>query len=790
MAEARQQPSYTDRHIAYCRAVLDGSTPACRWTKAAAQRQIDDLKRWKKDGEYWFDSAAVDRVCQFVESLPHIKGEWARQKLCLILQDWQVFVLACVFGWKRRVDGTRRFRMAYTEVARKNGKSALLAAVALYLFAADAEAGAEVYSLATTHDQAAIVAGVAKQMTLRDREFREAFGIEVRAHFLWIDSSASTLRAMSADGGVLDGLNVHGGIIDELHAHKTREVWDVIETATGSRQQPLVWAITTAGSNRAGICYEQRGYVCKILNSSLKAHDGLGYEVKGDAALDETYFGIIYTIDDSPQNCVVQSLRDVIRLDNTCSCRIALTTQEKKRFLEVCAEVATTSREAKTHQGAVLSTQTGRSGAGKCAPVVTSNAFWTETLTESVDPLRSEQSGQPATKIESGPLPKDGDLNQRAKSAFSATVDSSSTEFPKSSTRSYSENSPGGARFADKSNPAYAWIITTLRAKLEDYCAGDAIRHSASLEILKRLYSGHSPTCKVPEISRINNSGQLEITHPEDEWVDESSWIKANPNLGVSVKWDDMRRLARKAMQTASAVPNFLTKRLNVWVNADSAWMDMRAWDRQADRQMAMEDFREWEAFIGLDLASKNDFTAMVILFRKGNQWRLFGRYYLPEDAIEASGNSQFQGWAATEVIVETEGNIVDYSLVASDLKEWCEKFNVREVAYDQNFAWDFVQRMKDDGLPMVPVKPLPSEYNEPMRELEAIVLSGRLWHDGNPAMTWMISNVMLYIDNQNRYYPRKESNDKKIDAPVAAMAAINRALSNNETGRVNCFDL
>lgn len=542
--------------------MLDGSIPACRWTKAAAQRQIDDLERWKTDGEYYFDIAVVDRVCSFVESLPHIKGEWARQKLTLILQDWQIFILACVFGWRRRLDGTRRFRMAYTEVARKNGKSALLAAVALYLFAADGEAGAEVYSLATTHDQAAIVAGVAKQMALKDQEFREAFGIEVRAHFLWIDSSASTLRAMSADGGVLDGLNVHGGIIDELHAHKTREVWDVIETATGSRQQPLVWAITTAGSNRAGICYEQRGYVCKILNSTLKAHGGLGYEVKGDAAVDETYFGAIYTIDD------------------------------------------------------------------------------------------------------------------------------------------------------------------------------------------------------------------------EDEWTDENAWIKANPNLGVSVKWDDMRRLARKAMQTASAVPNFLTKRLNVWVNADSAWMDMRAWDRQADRQMAMEDFRDWEAYIGLDLASKLDITAMVAVLRKGNQYRLFGRYYLPEDAIESSSNSQYQGWAATEAIIETGGNCVDYSVIEADLKDWCGKLNVREVAFDPGFAWDFCQRMNSEGLPMVEVRATVMNYSEPMKELEAAILNGRLTHDGNPAMTWMVSNVVCHRDAKDNIYPRKESEANKIDGPVAAMAALGRALA------------
>lgn len=563
MAEAGEH-SYTHRHLEYCHAVMAGSIPACKWTKAAVRRQLDDLERFSDESsEFYFDPTAVERVCGFVEALPHIKGEWARRKECLILELWQIFILACVFGWKRRSDGTRRYKMAYTEVARKNGKSAMLAAIALFLFCADGEAGSEVYSLATTHDQAAIVAGVAKQMALRDKDFREAFGVEVRAHFLWVEESASVLRAMSADGGVLDGLNVHGGIIDELHAHKTREVWDVIETATGSRQQPLVWAITTAGSNRAGICYEQRGYVCKILNSVAKRHDGLGYEVKGDTAIDESYFGIIYTIDD------------------------------------------------------------------------------------------------------------------------------------------------------------------------------------------------------------------------KDDWADEAVWIKANPNLGVSVKWDDMRRLARKALQTASAVPNFLTKRLNVWVNAESAWMDMRAWDRQADRDMDPSDFKDWDCYVGLDLASKTDIAAMTFIFRKGLQYRLFSKLYIPEDAVEDNANSQYYGWAANDFLIESEGNEIDFAKIESDLKDWCSTYQVKEIAYDEWNAVRTSQELRSLGLPMVPFAFNKKAFTEPMREFEAAVISGRLKHDGNPAYTWMVSNVICKIDGMDFMSPNKQTSDSKIDGPVSGFMAMRGILAN-----------
>lgn len=557
---------YADRAHDYCKAVLSGQIPACKWTKAACQRQLDDLQRFSvADSEYCWDADAADRVCRFVELLSHIKGEWARRREKIKLEDWQCFILCCVFGWKRRSDNTRRFRIAYTEVARKNAKSTILAAIFLYLLAADGEAGAEVYSLATTRDQAAIVFGTSKQMALREPEFRDAFGVEVCAHHLWIDSESAIGKALSADGNTLDGLNVHGAIVDELHAHDSREVWDVIETATGSRQQPLVWAITTSGSNRAGICYEQRSYVTRILNSTLHANDGLGYRIEGSGIEDDTYFGVIYTIDD------------------------------------------------------------------------------------------------------------------------------------------------------------------------------------------------------------------------EDDWTTETAWIKANPNYGVSVRPDDMQRLCRKAMQLASAQPNFLTKRLNVWVNADSAWMDMRAWERAGDPNLKPEDFIGWDCYLGLDLSSKLDMTALVALFRRGKEYRLFGRYYLPEDTISDSDNSQYAGWEATGALIATPGNVIDPEMVMKDVRDWAAKFNPSHVAYDPGYGKDLPIRLFNEGLPMVPVSGGADRISDPMREFDAAVRAGHLKHDANPAMTWMISNVVAHLDSRDRVTPRKEREENKIDGPYAAFIAMERALTTVE---------
>ena len=179
--------------------------------------------------------------------------------------------------------GTRRFRKTYTEVPRGNAKSTLSAVIGNYCLAADGELGAEVFSAATTREQARIVFDVAQNMARRSLGFRRKLGVRVDAHAIVQPNTASVFKALAADNDTLDGLNTHLAIVDELHAHKTRAIYDVIETSTGKRNQSLLWSITTAGSNQAGIAYEIRTYVTKILDGIFR---------------DDSFFGIIYTIDD------------------------------------------------------------------------------------------------------------------------------------------------------------------------------------------------------------------------------------------------------------------------------------------------------------------------------------------------------------------------------------------------------------------------------------------------------------------------------------------------------------
>lgn len=258
----------------YIRDVLSGKTIACKWVKQACQRHVSDLQR--TDGIY-YDRTAANDAGDFIENLKHTSGEWAGSNL--ILEDWQAFIVAMIFGWKRE-DGTRRFRYAYNEVARKNGKTTLAAAIGLKTFVADGEPGAQVYTLATKYDQAKISHEEAKRM-VKTSELAEY--VTVMRNNLSIEATNSKFEPLGSDSKTQDGLSTHGAIIDELHAWPTRNLYDVIVTSISARRQPLITMITTAGYDKHSLCWEMHEYTEKVLEGIIK---------------DDTHFGIIYTIDE------------------------------------------------------------------------------------------------------------------------------------------------------------------------------------------------------------------------------------------------------------------------------------------------------------------------------------------------------------------------------------------------------------------------------------------------------------------------------------------------------------
>ncbi|AUN32815.1 terminase [Niveispirillum cyanobacteriorum] len=280
-------PHY-DKALAYARDVVKGGVPACKWVKLASQRHLDDLERAKREGfAYEFSPVKAEKICRFISLLPHTKGKWAKKDPAnprahlITLEPWQCFVIGVPFGWLRRSDGTRRYRLMYVEVPRKNGKSIIAAGIGLYMFCADGEEGAEVYSGATIEKQAWEVFRPAKLMVERSPKLRARFGVKVNAANLHIKSNESKFEPVIGKPG--DGASPSCSITDEYHEHATSAQLDTMVTGMGARAQPMAIIITTAGDNIAGPCYDMRGTICKILDGAIQ---------------DDEKFGIVYTIDD------------------------------------------------------------------------------------------------------------------------------------------------------------------------------------------------------------------------------------------------------------------------------------------------------------------------------------------------------------------------------------------------------------------------------------------------------------------------------------------------------------
>jgi phage terminase large subunit-like protein len=538
--------TFSARARRYAEAVASGEVAACKFVRQACERQLRDLA--SPPAGYAFDEARANRVCAFVELCPHIKGDLARRGKLIRLEDWQAFVLTTAFGWVTP-DGDRRFRRVYVEVPRGNGKSALSSTIGLYMLALDGEAGAEVYSAATTRDQARIVFRDAQAMARKMPQFCRRFGVEVPAQAIVQMRSASSFKALSADGHTLDGLNIHLAVIDELHAHKTRDVYDVLETGLGKRRQSMLWVITTAGANKHGICFEVRDYATKVLAGAVQ-----------DTAAEST-FALIYTLDEG------------------------------------------------------------------------------------------------------------------------------------------------------------------------------------------------------------------------DDPYSEAALRKANPNWGVSVDPVSVLQTAAKAKQVATARANYLTKHLNVWVDANEALYDTEHWRKCQDIALNEADFASDESVIALDLASKIDIAAKVNVYRRQvdgkDHFYAFPRFFLPRAAIEEERHPMYRGWEMQGDIEATPGETIDFALIEDEIRLEAPARNIKAVVADPWQANYLVTNLQRDGFPAEEFRQTVANMSEATKTLDALMREGRIHHPGNAVLNWMVGNVVGHFDAKDNVYPRKELPANKIDGAVALIMGL-----------------
>ena len=225
---------------------------------------------------YYFDKRAAKKAVGFIETfITHTKGELSGQPF--LLEDWQKKIVSDLFGWKNKKTDLRKYRTAYIQIGRKNGKSTLASALALYMLFADDERGSEIYSAAGDRQQAGIVHEIAKGMIVANPELSKRS--KVYRNSIVNESKGNFYQAISSDSKTKHGFNANCIIFDELHTQPNRDLWDTLTTSVGSRRQPLTIAITTAGYDRNSICHEIYKYAQQVDNQSVK---------------DETFYSCIY----------------------------------------------------------------------------------------------------------------------------------------------------------------------------------------------------------------------------------------------------------------------------------------------------------------------------------------------------------------------------------------------------------------------------------------------------------------------------------------------------------------
>lgn len=538
-----------DRVTKYAKEVVAGNIPANELVILACKRHLNDLKKSKtKAFPYKFDVDLANRYLDFFNLLKHSKGELAGQPIHLEL--WQCFRIGSVFGWVHKETGLRRFFEAYHQVPRKNGKSTEAAGVGVELLTIDGEQGAEVYSAATKKDQARIIFDEAKRMVNASSHIKRH--INIYQTNMSMPMSNSKFEPLSSDANSLDGLNIHGGIIDELHAHKTRDVYDVLVTATGARKQPLIWIVTTAGFNTNGICYEKYEYSVKVLKGVIE---------------DDRFFCYIAQADEN------------------------------------------------------------------------------------------------------------------------------------------------------------------------------------------------------------------------DDPFDENTWIKANPNIGVSCSLEDLRTKAKQAKEIPAALTNFMVKHLNMWVNAETAWMNMQKYKEceEANSDFDISQLEGERCFCGVDLSATTDITSVNLEFPlHDGRYAWINHCFLPEDGIlekERRDKVPYTAWAREGYITLTPGPTIDYEWIQSYIMEMGKKYQIQEIDYDPWNSTQFANNLMNEGFECVEIRQGFKTLSEPIKDVEKLILEKRLITFNNPVLRFAISNAVPSLDPAGNIKLDKSKASKRIDPIIAGVTSHVRAM-------------
>lgn len=264
----------------------------------------------------------------------------------------------------------------------------------------------------------------------------------------------------------------------------------------------------------------------------------------------------------------------------------------------------------------------------------------------------------------------------------------------------------------------------------------------------------------------------------KDDWKEEANWIKSNPNLGVTVKHNYLATQVKSAINSPSEEVGVKTKNFNIWCDAETIWIPEH-YILSASQEFDLYDFNTYDCYAGIDLSSTSDLTSVAYMIPTEDKIYFKIKYYLPEAALrEKRFKVLYSEWRRSGAITITPGNVTDYDYILNDLMDTDKIIYLTKVGYDPWNATQFVINATDKGLPMEPVSQSTGNFNQPTKEMERLMLSGKAVIDNNIITRHCFRNVVMARDRNGNTKPSKQFEEKKIDGVISALTALGTYLS------------
>lgn len=554
----------TDQHyksvpFQYAQDVRDGKIVVGLRIKQAVDRFYSWIETAEDDGFYLDHQKGMMKIRFFETLLMHTKGKSAGQPFHL--SPYQQFTIYNVFAWMQHTSSgpIRRINNVYEKVAKKNGKTALMAGLALDHLSFEQEAGAEAYVGATKEEQAKLCFNQASEFIQKSATLQK-LGFKVYQKEIVFTPTSSFMKPLGGDSKTQDGINSSLSIIDEYHAHKDDSVKENLESSMASRKQPLVYTITTAGTNIAGVCKNFEDQCVAILEGQLK---------------DDHFFIMIHDLDDG------------------------------------------------------------------------------------------------------------------------------------------------------------------------------------------------------------------------DDWQDPANWIKANPNMGVTVSLDFLKKEYTKAKNQPSKAPNFKTKHLNMWVDAPEIWIPSEIWNKNIVDVEDYESFfiekaSQFGSFAAADLSTNIDLTAVVWVTNPDNDGNryLMPYFFCPKSTIDVRSKEDrvpYRFWANEGLLIATDGNTIDYDEIKKLIVSKSYKYNTTRIEFDKWNAEKLRNEIQELGIETSYFSQAIGVISYPTKQFEKEVYDGTIKHNGHLVLSWNLAGCVIYQDaNENIKVHKGKSHQgvKRVDGIIAAIMAYGGSLT------------